>query len=180
MGRVVALLRSVNVGGNRMTMDLLRALAAEAGCEEVRTVLATGNVVMAPPDDAVAVQHRFEALLADRVGRIDVVWRTHGELVDAVARNPYGDDVEAGDREGRFVHTMFLQSRPDEEARASLVPDDSDDVFVVSGREVFVAYDGSSQGSRYQGAWFERHLGVTGTLRNHNSVRKVIAAAAAD
>lgn len=176
MARVVALLRSINVGGNRMKMAFLRELAADAGCGEVETVLATGNVVMEVPEDLEAVRGRLEDTLAERFGTIDVVMRSHDELADAVDRNPWADDVVAGHREGRFVHTMFLNDQPVAEAVASLVPDDSGDEFVVDGREVFVAYDGGSQGSRYQGGWFERHLEVVGTLRNHNTVAKLVDA----
>ena len=178
MARVVALLRSVNVGGNRMKMAFLREVATAAGCDGVETVLATGNVVLDAPDDLDAVRTRFEEELATQFGPIDVVMRTHDELADAIDRNPWSDDVASGRREGRFVHTMFLQEQPVAEAVASLVSDDSADAFVVDGREVFVAYDDGSQGSRYQGAWFERHLEVVGTLRNHNTVARLVDASA--
>ncbi|MBY5163800.1 DUF1697 domain-containing protein [Salsipaludibacter albus] len=176
MARAVALLRSVNVGGNRMTMAFLRELATAAGCREVETVLATGNVVMAEPDDLEHTRRTLAEALAEGFGPIDVVMRTHAELADAVARNPWAADVGTGTREGRFVHTMFLQSQPVAEAIASLARDDSDDLFAVSGREVFVAFADGSQGSRYQGSWFERHLQVVGTMRNHNTVEKLVAA----
>lgn len=178
MARAVALLRSINVGGNRMKMAFLRDLARAAGCGDVDTVLATGNVVLEVPDDLEAVRTSLEEHLAEGFGAIDVVMRTHEQLVDAVARNPWAADVDGGRREGRFVHTMFLQSQPVAEAIASLAADDSDDAFVVDGREVFVAFADGTQGSRYQGSWFERHLGMTGTMRNHNTVLKLVAASA--
>ncbi|MGB6023482.1 MAG: DUF1697 domain-containing protein, partial [Ornithinimicrobium sp.] len=72
MTEVVALLRSVNVGGNRMKMDWLRALAVGVGCEQVRTVLATGNVVMSASPDLDRVRQDLEQALADRFGVISV------------------------------------------------------------------------------------------------------------
>ena len=48
--RKVALLRGINVGRSaRIAMADLRACTEDAGCTEVRTVLATGNVVLTDP-----------------------------------------------------------------------------------------------------------------------------------
>lgn len=173
---LVLLLRSVNVGGNRMTMAWLRELAERVGARAVDSVLATGNLVVAMPSDAAALRRDLEVALAEEFGRIDVLARTPAQLASALERNPWADDVAAGRREGRFVHTMFLAERPGVDV-AGLAQEHDGDQWALDGREVFVAYDGSSQGSRFQGAWLERHLDVVGTMRNHNSVRKVLAKA---
>ena len=47
MGRMVALLRGVNVGGRKLPMAELRALCAELGWEDVATYIQSGNVVFA-------------------------------------------------------------------------------------------------------------------------------------
>ncbi len=78
--------------------------------------------------------------------------------------------------EGRAVHTIYCQSEPTPEAIASLQRDDSDDDFAVVGRHAFLRLGGSAADTRYTGAWFERHLKVVGTARNHNTVLKLIAA----
>ncbi len=178
MADVVALLRSVNVGGNRMKMDWLRALAADVGCLDVRTVVATGNVVMTPPDDIEATKTALEQALADHFGRIAVIMRTHEELRSAVARNPWAALVESGDLEGRAVHTMFCDAPPPASVVEVLQPADSDDEFAVSKAEVYLKLAGSAADTRFTGSWFERQLGITGTMRNHNTVLKVLAATA--
>ena len=45
MGRMVALLRAVNVGGRKLPMAELRALCAGLGWEDVATYIQSGNVV---------------------------------------------------------------------------------------------------------------------------------------
>ena len=51
----VALLRGVNVGGaNRLPMERLRALFAEAGASDVETLIQSGNVVFAATDASAA------------------------------------------------------------------------------------------------------------------------------
>ena len=178
MAEVVALLRSVNVGGNRMKMDWLRALATSVGCEDARTVLATGNVVMSPPRDPDRVRRDLERALAEQFGVISVVMRTHAELVQSCAHNPWAGDVASGALEGRAVHTIYCQSQPTAEAVAGLRRDDSDDEFAVVGPHAYLRLSGSAADTRYTGAWFERHLKVVGTARNHNTVLKLIAATA--
>ena len=57
MPRYVALLSSVNVGGNRLKMADLRAALEAAGFRDVSTVTASGNVIFthdAAPDAALA------------------------------------------------------------------------------------------------------------------------------
>ncbi|MGB3762086.1 MAG: DUF1697 domain-containing protein [Ornithinimicrobium sp.] len=178
MTDVVALLRSVNVGGNRMKMDWLRALAVSVGCEQVRTVLATGNVVMSAPPDPDRVRRHLEQALAEQFGVISVVMRSHAELVQSCERNPWAGAVASGTVEGRAVHTIFCQSEPSPEAVAGLERDGSQDDFAVVGRHAYLRLGGSAADTRYTGAWFERHLKVVGTARNHNTVLKLIAATA--
>ncbi len=178
MADVVALLRSVNVGGNRMKMDFLRGVAAEVGCRDVRTVLATGNIVMSPPEDLDKARKNLEQTLEDQFGAISVVMRTHQELLSARDRNPWGGDVVSGALEGRAVHTIFFHGKPTKAAIDGLQRDDSDDDFAVDGREAYLMLSGSAVDTRYTAAWFERNLKVVGTARNHNTVLKLIAASA--
>lgn len=178
MADVVALLRSVNVGGNRMKMDWLRALAVSVGCENVRTIVATGNIVMSTPEDLRATGRALEEALAAHFGRIDVVMRTHEEMCSAVTRNPWAAAVDAGGLEGRAVHTMFLAAAPPTSVVDALPTHDTNDELAVSEAEAYLRLAGSAADTRYTGSWFERHLGVTGTMRNHNTVLKVVAATA--
>jgi uncharacterized protein (DUF1697 family) len=175
---VVALLRSVNVGGNRMKMEWLRALAVSVGCDNVRTIVATGNIVMSPPHDLPATGRALEEGLAAHFGRIDVVMRTHEQMRSAVTRNPWGTLVESGELEGRAVNTMFCARAPTQKVIDSLPRVETDDELTVSGAEVYLKLAGSASDTRYTGAWLERHLQITGTVRNHNTVLKVLAATA--
>ncbi len=178
MADVVALLRSVNVGGNRLKMDWLRVLAVSVGCENVRTIVATGNIVMSPTKDLNGTGRALEEALAAHFGRIDVVMRTHEQMGSAVTRNPWGALVESGELEGRAVHTMFCAQAPTQTVIDSLPTGETDDELAVSGSEVYLKLAGSAAETRYTGAWLERHLRIIGTVRNHNTVLKVLAATA--
>lgn len=156
-----------------MKMPALREVLASAGLGEVETLQVAGNVVLdaagrSPADIAGAVR---EAVRSGFGFDLPVVVRTHAELAESHKRNPYADAAE-----GRWVQTVFLDSRP---SNASLaLPDGIAEEAVLDGREVFVRYPEGIGGSKLQAGWFEKRLGVTGTARNANTVAKLIAMSA--
>ncbi len=113
MPRYVALLGSINVGGNRLKMaDLKAALEAE-GFANVATVVASGNVLFDHPSAADAgLEQRLAGIVKNRFG-IDsfAAVRSRAELAAAVENNPF-----AADGEPKFVHTVFLSGELDREA----------------------------------------------------------------
>ena len=67
--RAVALLRGVNVGGVRFAMKDLAAALEAAGCTDVRTVLASGNVLLTTGlDEPRAVADTVHAVILERFG----------------------------------------------------------------------------------------------------------------
>jgi uncharacterized protein (DUF1697 family) len=101
----VALLGSINVGGNRLKMDALRAALEDEGFAKVQTVVASGNVLFehdSAPD--AALERRIADVVKARFG-IDsfAAVRTKAELKAAIEDNPFAKDGEA-----KFVHTIFL------------------------------------------------------------------------
>jgi uncharacterized protein (DUF1697 family) len=66
--RYAAFLRGVNVGGVNLTMAEVAAALTDAGFTGVRTLLASGNVLLDAPDDAAVVRRKAEAALRARFG----------------------------------------------------------------------------------------------------------------
>lgn len=64
----VALLRGVNVGGVTVKMADLAELVRGLGYDDVRTVLASGNVLFGTTEAAATAKERLEAALRDRFG----------------------------------------------------------------------------------------------------------------
>jgi uncharacterized protein (DUF1697 family) len=77
----VALLRGVNVGGVTITMADLADLVRGLGFTNVKTVLASGNVLFTAPDAASAAKATLEAALRERFGY--EAW-VHVLTVDAI------------------------------------------------------------------------------------------------
>jgi uncharacterized protein (DUF1697 family) len=111
--RYVALLGSINVGGNRLKMDELRAALEDAGFAKVQTVVASGNVLFEhdrAPD--AELERQIAAVVRDRFGISSfAAVRTKAELRSAIEDNPFAKDGEA-----RFVHTIFLSEPLDRAA----------------------------------------------------------------
>jgi uncharacterized protein (DUF1697 family) len=68
MTRYAAFLRGVNVGGVNLKMADVAAALADAGFTNVRTILASGNVLLESPEDANAVRATAETALRRRFG----------------------------------------------------------------------------------------------------------------
>ncbi|UYP17528.1 DUF1697 domain-containing protein [Rhodococcus sp. Z13] len=87
MTRYAALLRGINVGGIRIRMADLKDVFTGLGLTEVRTVLASGNVLFESPDSPETLEPRIEAALTERFGydaHVFVVERSYLErVVDA-------------------------------------------------------------------------------------------------
>jgi uncharacterized protein (DUF1697 family) len=89
----ILLLRGINVGAHkRISMPDLRSLFADAGFEDVRTYVQSGNVVLSSARSPSEVAAEAERLIAGRFGfDVDVIARTGEELAEVVARNPLAD-----------------------------------------------------------------------------------------
>lgn len=68
MTRFVALLRGVNVGGVTVKMADLAAVVRGLAYDDVKTVLASGNVLFTTTDAASAGKEKLEAALRERFG----------------------------------------------------------------------------------------------------------------
>ncbi|OBJ58200.1 DUF1697 domain-containing protein [Mycobacterium sp. 1423905.2] len=68
MTQYAVFLRGVNVGGVNLKMAEVAAALTDAGFSAVRTVLASGNVVLESSSSVTAVRKKAEAALRDRFG----------------------------------------------------------------------------------------------------------------
>ncbi|WP_448004836.1 DUF1697 domain-containing protein [Agromyces bauzanensis] len=105
MTRYIALLRGVNVGGITIRSADLRELFEGLGFDDVRTVLASGNVVFtADRADAAALKTGIERALSERFGYDAwIVLVTHDDLEAAIDGFPF--DAEDARRQPYVVFT---------------------------------------------------------------------------
>lgn len=167
----IALLRGVNVGGNRLPMADLRDECASMGLENVRTYIQSGNVVFeAGPESACDLAAALPPRIERRFGfRPRILVLSVDDLRRAMSANPYAE----AESEPKTVHLYFLAERPDavdtdglDELRADT------ECWHLEGR-VFYLHTPDGYGTSKLAARAEKLLGVDATARNWRTVRKL-------
>jgi uncharacterized protein (DUF1697 family) len=173
MARLIVLLRGINLGArNRISMPELRKALADAGYDDVRTYLQSGNVVLTSTDSAKKVARECERLIADRFGlEIDVVVRTRNELAKVVERNPLGRVATDPKR----YQVSFLEAKPTAKTVRELEDVATAKEKVVSiGRELYAWHPEGVARSKLWARLAGKSLGTTATARNWTTVTKLL------
>ena len=169
----LALLGSINVGGNRVKMADLREKMAQCGFGKVETVVASGNVILASNDDEEELSARIGALLEEEFGIAGfVVLRALEEVRSAVEDNPFH-----GDGSDKMVHTIFLPHAPVEGGFERLLEEHRNrgaERLALGDRMLFVDYVDGVGVSDLTGRFIEKRLGCRGTARNMTSLKRIL------
>jgi uncharacterized protein (DUF1697 family) len=176
MARQVALLRGVNLGSrNRLAMAELREVLAEAGFEDVRTYLQSGNVVLSSSEAPKRLSRKLERLIAARFDlKIAVLVRTRAELAKVVKRDPLGKVATSPKRYQVSFLDGKLRPAVVRELEEAAAPSEQ---FVIAGREVYAWHPAGVARSRLWTLLAGRGLGVAATARNWTTVTKLLALA---
>ena len=173
MPRYVALLGSINVGGNRLKMAELREALEREDFEEVETVVASGNVLFSHeerPSEGLA--EKIAHVVREKFG-IDsfAAVRSRDELAAAIDNNPFAEDGEA-----KFVHTVFLDGELDRAAFEAFAAGYNGVERLAPGeREFFIDFRENVARSEFDPA-FRKAKVVKGraTARNVRSLRRIL------
>lgn len=176
----IALLRAVNVGGTgKLPMAELREALAQAGLAEVRTVLASGNVLFSDPRAPEALEPLVEAVLRERFGLSSEVYVRTAEAWAALAEaNPFPE--AAAERPAR-LH-LIVGREPADLARLEALRGvgPSGERIEAGDRALYLDYVDGVGESRLTPAWIASRLGFQGTARNWNTVLRLAALAPVD
>ncbi|HEY5220139.1 MAG TPA: DUF1697 domain-containing protein [Gemmatimonadaceae bacterium] len=174
MTECVALLRGINVGGNRkIAMADLGTFFTRLGFTDVSTLLQTGNVVFQSPSASAA---RLERKLEEESAKVlglttDFFVRTAREWKALVADNPFPD---AAARDPSHLVLMCLKASPSANQVASLRKAIvGRELVEVRGHNAYIVYPDGIGTSRLTNAVLDRQLGTRGTGRNWNTVLKL-------
>jgi uncharacterized protein (DUF1697 family) len=163
MTRFIALLRAVNVGGTgKLPMTDLVALCQKAGFTEVKTYIASGNVVLNSDLAEAEVKTALEAALADYAGKpVGVMVRSGPEMAAVLAANPFAE------KPGNRVVAVFIDEAPPKDALEHARHLATEEM-VLGKREIYIHYpDGQADTKLVLPAI------KAGTGRNMNTVAKL-------
>jgi len=88
--RQIALLRGVNLGKRQVVMSELREVVEAGGYSNVRTLIASGNLVLDAKHKGAKLESALEQLILDRLGlKTEVFARDAAQLDAIIAANPF-------------------------------------------------------------------------------------------
>jgi uncharacterized protein (DUF1697 family) len=159
----------VNVGGTgKLPMAELKGMCLEAGFEDARTYIASGNVVFRSTLPSTKVKSTLEARLADYAGSpIGVAVRTAAELEAILKSNPFPKAAP------NHTVVIFLDAAPPKDALKHASGQKREEMH-LGKREVFVHYRDGIGTSK-----LKIPAAKSGTGRNINTIAKLVEMAAA-
>lgn len=170
----IALFRSMVIGGKRLDGATARAIGEAAGGTDVRSVIATGNLVFRSRKAPRALERDLEAACAATYGKAtEMVVKTAEEWRALLAANPFPEEAERTPRR-LLVWAMReplpdaglkqLQARARGEERVERTP--QGDIYMWFG-------EGPIDGSKLPAGFGLKSLGAVGTNRNWNTAMKI-------
>lgn len=173
MATYLALLRGVNVGGNKLVaMADLRHLLEELGFASPRSLLQSGNLIFESGARPVAgLERLLDAEAEKRLGlKTTFFVRTAKEWSAIIARNPFPD--EARRDPGHLLLLCLRAAPPAGAAKALAAAITGREVVRSDGKQAYIVYPDGVGRSRLTTALLDRTLG-RGTARNWNTVLKL-------
>lgn len=171
MPTYVALLRGINLGKRQIKMAELRALLESQGYKDVRTLLASGNVVLnAKERDAASLRAKLEKAIKAKFGfDVPVLLRSEKEIVALVKANPF-KGVKP-DKNTRFYVT-FLSTNSSIKASK----EHKDHGIHAINKEYVASVLRADTGTPDHMDYLVKLFGANITTRNWNTVLKIHAA----
>ncbi|GGH26172.1 DUF1697 domain-containing protein [Sphingobacterium alkalisoli] len=167
-------LRGINVGGHhKVPMADLRDKLNQLECENVRTLLNTGNFVFETEQTNIQdLEHKIETFLSQSFGFIiPVILRGQKEISDLVSENPFATiDVHKDIR----LYVSFLKNTPEVELTLPYFSEDKTyKIISIQNKTILSVLDLSTTNSPKGMDELEKLFGKNMTTRNWNTVQKV-------
>lgn len=166
--RYVLLLRGVNVGGVNLKMADVAATLSDAGFTAVKTILASGNVLLDSPSDVAAVRSAAETALREGFGYDAWVLVYPVTAVRAISAGfPFEREVE-----GVHSYVTFVS---DESALDELAALPGEGITRGNGVLYWQTPKGSTLDTPLSKAMARKRYTSCTTTRNLRTVEKVLA-----
>lgn len=165
------LLRAVTPSGkNKVPMAQLRQVLIEAGFKNVRTYIQSGNVVadsdLTPPK----IENFVHDLIQEYIGpNLTVVVHAAADMQRILHDNPFQDGYDAA----RVFFVLFAHLPSSEKVAVLMAQDFGDEKLVIAQDCAYMYIPGAYGKGTLNSAYLEKQLGVSATMRNFNTMRKL-------
>jgi uncharacterized protein (DUF1697 family) len=173
MGRMVALLRAVNVGGRKLPMAELRALCGELGWEEVATYIQSGNVVFTAAGTAVAIEQELEDAIKEKLGiEVPVIVRTAAQWAEYPPGNPF---PKAAKEEPNRLMLLLSKAPPANGAEDAIqARATAGEKVKRAGDALWIHFPQGAGTSKLTPSLIDRAVGAPATARNYRTVTTLL------
>jgi uncharacterized protein (DUF1697 family) len=161
--RYVAMLRAVNVSGTgKLPMAELKAMGEACGFTNVRTFIASGNLLFDSDEEEAKVARSVAGRVEAYFGKpVPVFVRSAAEITQVAAGNPFADEP------GNRVVAHFMAAAPTQ-AMLDAATGQKDERMALGTRQIYIFYGDGMGNSKLKLPALR-----DGTARNMNSVKKM-------
>lgn len=171
----LALLRGINVSGHNMIkMDALKTMLEKSGFTNVITYIQSGNVFVETDDEsAFGVGFKIKQEIFKVFGHdVPIIVINKNDLELCLKNNPFlkGKDVDTKKLYVAFISKELPSAAINELKISQFKPDEA----VIDGNKIFIKYNVGAGKTRLDQKYIEKKLNVTATMRNWNTVNKLL------
>lgn len=172
MKTYILLLRGVMpTGKNKVPMEQLREVLGKNGFENVRTYIASGNALVETDLSVRDIETKVHDLIKEHIGPdLTIVVRTGAQLQKVLDENPF--------KESRDISRVFFVSfahKPASHKIEKLQEEDFGDCQLKFGEDAAYMYiPGDASRSKLSNNFLEKKIDVSATMRNFNTMSRLI------
>ncbi len=175
MNKYIAILRGINVGGQKkILMADLKNLCENLGFTAVSTYIQSGNIAFSSAEnEANILQKTLEKGIFDKYGfQVPSIILTKQAVTETLENNPF---LTENDILIDKLHVTFLEELPAENFVENFIEkiknlDFGADRFIIIGKNVYIYCPESYGNSKLTNSFFETKLKVKATTRNWKTV----------
>lgn len=171
----ISLLKGINVGGHKIIkMNDLKALYESLSYQNVITYIQSGNVIFETNiEDMTLISKEIEAKIIEKYGfEVSIILITLENLKKILQENPFTEQKET---EIKQVYIGFTKSNIAEEYIQNAEFDKyTPDKCIIKENCVYIFYPNGAGKSKLNNDTFEKKLKTIITIRNLNTLEKIV------
>lgn len=173
MKTYIVLLRGVMPSGkNSIKMAFLRDILEEAGFENVKTYIQSGNVVLNSPLLPSEIAETVHSLILAKNGSdLPIIVKTADEIESVLNGNPFGEGYDIS----RVFFTLTNDKLEESLVQVLENQDFGDEQLAFKDKAVYLYLPKDASRSKLSNNFIEKKLNITATTRNFNTLTKLVA-----
>ena len=174
MGNFIALLRGINVSGQKqIKMADLKTSFEVLGSSNVQTYIQSGNVVFSYNNSQTKNLEKLieKKILEDYGFQVPTIVLKSEEWNTIMHSNPFLK--ESGNKTEKLYLTILSEEPSDENLKQLHRDEFAPDAFVIDGKNIYLYLPNGYGRTKLNNNYFENKLKVTATTRNWKTVKKL-------